>query len=124
MKSFIKERNPFLLISFIISIIILIFIMYAFSVRFELVRNLMPSAQEYYYDLATISFYTILFIFYILASLFNMIGYIYKKQEYILIATILLVILSYLNADGAFITYFVPIIWSIINIIGLIKNNN
>lgn len=125
MKKFIKERNAFLLVSFVISIAVLLIIVVAFKSHFDLVENLMTGSREYYVDLALISFYTILFVLFVLISLFNMVGFLYKKDEYIFISIGLLVVLLFLHAFGGYIELFIiTIIWCMINVIGLMKNKS
>ena len=122
MKKFVKEKNPFLLVSFIFSVIVFLFIGLEFATHFNSLKNIMNGISEYYVDLSLISFYVILFIFFVLILLFNIIGYVHEKVEYIVVAICLLVILSFMFVfDGLIVPFLLAIIWGIINVIGLIK---
>lgn len=125
MKKFIKERNPFLLISFIVSVGVFIYVSYILISIFKGLREFRLDDNIINYvtesRVAMNNFAMILFIFLLNASIFSMVGYIFKKKEYNIISIIIVSLLSLIFYNYPDIELFVICIsWCFISVLGLI----
>ena len=122
MKKFIKERNPFLLVSFIFSIVLFIYDVLIFSSLGKLLSTIIDGYSITSADLPPIIFVTLVMVLLLFITLFIIIGFLYKKEEYIIVSILLLIVLSsmYIFNDINTVS-FIAIIWCIVNVLGLMK---
>lgn len=128
MKNFIRERNPILFISFIIHTVLFFIVIFYIREKCIDVFNSNISNLDQVVNISSLihietSFLMItLFLLEGLSALFVMVGYIYKKEEFVVLSTgiLFVIFIVYFSIGNGFLGIFSFLVM-LINILGLIR---